>query len=287
MSLGMKNQSSVTAQGIAAIRALESSKPPDQRICFDPLARRLVNPIYYLLVKLFAGYGDRKAPGTTGFLVARHRCIDDYLASCLQAGLDQLVVLGAGLDSRAYRPEILESRLRVFEVDHPPTQQDKCRKIRQIFGALPDHVVYVPIDFNLETLDVLFKFGYDRDRKTLFIWEGVTYYLAQESVDQTLHFIKECSAQGSAVIFDYVYPGALTASHRRGEIVRMQRYARITGENLAFGIDPGEIDRFLVQRGFTQIENLTADDLKQAYFSGINQARAVAPIYAVVRAVVN
>lgn len=283
----MKNQSSVTAQGIAAIRAVESSKPPDRRVCFDPLARRLVNPVYYLLVKLFAGYGDRKAPGTTGFLVARARCIDDYLLSCLHAGFAQLVILGAGLDSRAYRPRLLDSHLRVFEVDHPATQQVKRRKIQEIFGALPEHVAYVPIDFNVERLEKLFEFGYDRDLKTLFIWEGVTYYLIPQAVDQTLQFVKTCSPPGSAIIFDYVDRAALAAAHRRGEIVRMQRYSRFTGENLSFGIEQGEIERFLVQRGFSQVENLTAEDLKRLYFTGPNQARAVAPVYAVVHALVS
>ena len=281
-----RNRPSTTAQGIAAIRAVESGKPPEVRICYDPLARQLVSPLFYLLVKLFAGYGERRAPGTTEFLVARARYIDDYLQTNLDSGIEQLVILGAGLDSRAYRIGQLSGRVKAFEVDHLATQQEKCRKLRKIFGELPKHVTYVPIDFNAESLEKLYDFGYERLRKTLFIWEGVTYYLVAEAVDSTLKFVVKNSGEGSSIIFDYVYTSALKAAHKRGEIVRMQRYGRFTGEALTFGIEKGDVEGFLSRRGFTQIENVTNDNLKRAYFTGVNRDRPVAPIYAIVHATV-
>jgi methyltransferase (TIGR00027 family) len=279
-------QSSVTAQGIAAVRAVESSKPPQERICYDPLARQLVSPAFFLLAKLFAGYGEWRAPGTTGFIVARTRYIDDYLQACLDSRIDQLVILGAGLDSRAYRFEQLRAHVNVFEVDHPATQQEKCRKLRKIFGELPQHVTFVPIDFNQESLEKLFDFGYDKRRKTLFIWEGVTYYLTGEAVDRTLEFVERNSGNGSSIIFDYVYVSALTAAHKRGEIARMQRYKRFTGEGLTFGLEEGQVEEFLIQRGYGHITNVTGEDLRRAYFAGVNQNRPVAPIYAIVHATV-
>ena len=281
-----RKQSVVTAQGLAAIRAVESSKPLEQRICYDPLARRLVSPVFYLLAKLFAGYGEWRAPGTTGFLVARARCIDDCLQACLDSGIDQLVILGAGLDSRAYRFEQLRDHVKVFEVDHPATQQAKRRRLRKVFGELPGHVAFVPIDFNADGLERLFDFGYDKQCKTLFIWEGVTYYLTVEAVDRTLDFVGSNSRNGSSIIFDYVYASALTAAHKRGEIARMQRYKRFTGEGLVWGIEEGKVDEFLSQRGYTQIKNMTSEDLKRAYFTGANRNRPVAPIYAIVHATV-
>jgi methyltransferase (TIGR00027 family) len=281
-----REQSSITAQGIAAVRAVESSKPPEERICYDPLARQLVNPVFFLLAKLFAGYGEWRAPGTSGFLAARTRYIDDYLQACLDSGIDQLVILGAGLDSRAYRFEQLRGGAKVFEVDHPATQQEKCRKVRKIFGELPRHVTFVPIDFNEESLEKLFDFGYDRQCKSLFIWEGVTYYLTAEAVDSTLEFVRGNSGNGSSIIFDYVYVSALTAAHKRGEIARMQRYGRVTGEQLTFGLAEGKVEEFLIQRGYTQITNVTGEDLRRAYFAGANRNRPVAPIYAVVHATV-
>lgn len=281
-----KTQASITAQGIAFVRALESSKPAGERICYDPLARRLISPAFYLLGKLFADYGERKGPGVSGFLVARCRYIDDYLQECLDAGIEQLVILGAGLDSRAYRFEQLKGHVKVFEVDHPATQQVKLDKLKKIFGKLPEHVTYVPIDFNEETQQKLFDFGYSRQVKTLFIWEGVVHYLTAEAVDQTLEFVLQNSGSGSSIIFDYVYTSALTAAHKRGEIIRMQRTRQYTGEGLIFGIEEGKVEEFLRVRGYTEIKKVTSEDLKKAYFTGVNQTRTIAPIYAIVRATV-
>ena len=274
----------MTAQGIAIARVLESSKPAGERICFDPLAHQLISPFYYILGKLFAGYGERKGPGVIGFLVARCRYIDDYLQECIEVGIQQLVILGAGLDSRAYRFEKLKDHIKVFEIDHPATQLVKKNKLRKIFGNLPEHVTYVPVDFNKETLHKIFDFGYNRKLKTLFIWEGVVHYLTAEAVDRTLEFVANNSGAGSSIVFDYLYLSALNAAHKRREIERMQRARMFTGEGLTFGIEERKVEEFLRKRGFTRIQNVTSEDLKKAYFNGVNQLRAIAPIYAIVHA---
>jgi len=283
----MRNQTSITARGIAFARALESSRPAEARVCHDPLARQMLDPVFYLFCKLFAGYGERRAPGVLGYLAARTRYIDDYLQACIdEGGIAQLVILGVGLDSRAYRFERLKDRVKVFEVDHPATQQGKINRVKKILGQLPEHVIYVPIDFNEETLQKLFDFGYDQQLRTLFIWEGVTYYLTTEAVNSTLEFVLRNSGQGSSIIFDYVYASALTTARKRGEIARMKRYSRFTGEGLVFGIEEGKVEEFLSRRGYIHIENATGNDLKKVYFTGVNQNRPVAPIYAIVQATV-
>jgi methyltransferase (TIGR00027 family) len=279
-----KTQASLTSEGIAIARVLEFERPKEQRICNDPFARRLISPGFYILGKLFADYGERRGPGVIGFLVARCRYIDDYLQQCLDAGIEQLVIMGAGLDSRAYRFEKLKGKVKAFEVDHPATQMVKLKKLRKIFGTIPEHVIYVPVDFNEETLQKLFNFGFKRELKTLFIWEGVVHYLSEQAVDQTLEFVLRNSASGSKIIFDYLYASALDTNHKRGEIERMQRVRRFTGEGLTFGIEEGQVEEFLHKRGFIQIQNVTSEDLKKAYFTGVNQSRAVAPIYAIAHA---
>jgi methyltransferase (TIGR00027 family) len=281
-----KSQASTTAQGVAFARALESGKPAGERICYDPFARQLISPIFYVLGRLFAGYGERKGPGVLAFLAARCRYVDDYLQQCLDAGIGQLVILGAGLDSRAYRFNGLAERVKVFEVDHPATQQVKVAKLRKILGRLPAHVTFVPVDFNLDTLQRLFDFGYSPRVKTLFIWEGVVYYLTADAVDQTLAFVVANSAAGSSIIFDYLFASALTAANRRGEIVRVQRASRFTGEGLTFSIDERSVEGFLRSRGYTQVVNVTGDDLRALYFSGVNQTRVIAPVYGIVHATV-
>jgi methyltransferase (TIGR00027 family) len=281
-----RTQASITSEGIAIARVLESEKPAGERICYDPLARQLISPIFYVLGKLFAGYGERTSPGVIGFLVARCRYIDDYLQECLENGIQQLVILGAGLDSRAYRFPQLIGHVKIFEVDHPATQQVKLNKLKKIFGHLPEYVSFVPVDFNNETLQKLFDFGFSSRLKTLFIWEGVVHYLKPEAVDQTLRFISGNSESGSSLIFDYIFQSALNAPHRRREVARMQHASKVTGEGLTFGIEEKSVETFLKERGFTRIQNVNSEVLKKAYFNGANQNRAISPVYDLVHATV-
>lgn len=278
------NQTSTTAKGIAAMRALESQKGIEKAICFDPFARTFTTTFFYLLTKWFANYGERRAPGTQGFIVCRCRYIDDYFIECIHSGIEQVVILGAGLDSRAYRQETIDAAITVFEVDHPATQAKKIERVKLVIKNLPQNVVYVPVDFNKTTLDHLLEFGFNRSQKTLFIWEGVTYYLTAEAVDSTLSWIKGNAAQGSTLIFDYMYPSALTAGHQRGEVKRMQRYQRFTGEGLVYGIGKGTITEFLNTRGFSNVVDADFKRLKELYCTGTNKDRTVAEIYAIVHA---
>lgn len=282
------NRTSTTAEGIALARAIESNKPAGERICYDPFARQFVSALYWHVFRFFVsiGYAERRGPGVMGFLVARDRYIDDYLQACLDDGLEQLVILGAGYDSRAYRFKQLKD-CKVFEVDHPATQQAKIAKLQSILGELPKHVVFVPIDFERQTLEQrLFDSGYDERKKTLFIWQGVTQYLTAEAIDSTLAFVVHHSGQGSSIVFDYMYAALLDGTTKRGEVSSMQRYRRLTGEGLTFGIPQGTIETFLKQRGFRQVKNVTNEDLKRAYFTGANQNRTVASGYAIASATV-
>ena len=285
-----KSQSSLTASGIAIIRALESLKPEGERICYDPFARQFANPWLYYFAKFFVdiGYAPKRGPGVMEFIVSRARYMDDFLQIYIDDGLEQLVILGAGFDSRAYRFEKLKGRVKVFEVDHPATQQAKLEKLKKIFGQLPNHVIYVPVDFNQEALKKrVYESGFDKGLKTLFIWEGVTPYLTPEAIDDTLAFIVNNSGKDSAVIFDYVYTRLLQEASKRGEIKRMQRYRGFTGEGLTFGIEEGTIEAFLQLRGFYQVKNMDSQDLKELYLTGVNQKRMMATGYAVVSAVVH
>lgn len=283
-----KNQTSMTAIGIAILRGIESEKPEDERLCYDPFARKFVNGTLYKLIRFFdkMGYSEKKGPGVVGFLAARERHIDEFLKSQLRAGVEQVVILGAGLDARAYRFDELK-KIRVFEVDHPASQKSKVEKVRRIFGELPSHVTYTPIDFNAQTLTQrLPESGYDASRKTLFIWQGVTQYLAPESVDSTLAFIAQYSPPGSSVIFDYMYPTLLDGTVKRGEVANMRSRRWVSGEMLVFGIPEGAVTAFLEARGFTEVKDADHRFLRDAYFHGKNANRAVADGYAIASAFV-
>jgi methyltransferase (TIGR00027 family) len=271
-----QKQSSTTAEGIALVRAIEASRPPDKRICYDPIARALVNPISVFLSKLVIDYGiyDRFfAPGVGAieFITARERYIDDFLKACLSEGLDQVVILGAGFDTRAYRIAGIE-QTRVFEVDHPATQEVKLQRLRKVIDPLPDHVTFIPVDFNTHTLaERLLASSYDEQGKTLFIWQGVTMYLTPEGIESTLAFITNHSGLGSAVVFDYFYNKTL----RDMKMDTARRITRAIGEELIFGIDEGQIEPFLTRRGFRDIRNADAEDLTRLYFTGPNAGRVI------------
>lgn len=271
---------------MAVIRSLESKKPAGKRICYDPFAQKKVGPGYYLLESAFNAYAEWRSPGLIGFVVSRTRYIDDYLEKCLDSATKQVIILGAGLDSRAYRFAILKGPVKVFEVDQPATQTAKIDRVKKIFHEIPKHVTFIPLDFNEETLEKLVKCGYNRLLKTLFIWEGVIPYLHSEAVDAILAWVRSNSAQGSSIIFDFIHASALSGEHLREEVKLSQWSHRITGEGLIFGIEKDQIVGFMTQRGFTSVVNACAEDFKRLYFMGPNQNRPVADIYSIVHATV-
>jgi methyltransferase (TIGR00027 family) len=286
----MKNkQSSASAAGVALLRAIEAQKPEGERVCYDPYARALIpGGISFTLSKwvIESGLYDRMAPGATAFVIARERYIDDYLISELAEGLDQVVILGAGFDTRAYRIPGMQ-KIRVFEIDHPDTQTEKLNRLKKVIDPLPVYVTFVPVDFNTQTLEeCLHNSGYDEKAKTLFIWQGVTYFLTTKVIESTLAFISSHSGPGSTVIFDYFYNETVHDT-TRSDVKMMRRAARMTGEEYMFGIDQGQIEPFLVQRGFGNVHDATLEDLKRLYFIGVNAGRFMPDGIAIVSAEVN
>jgi methyltransferase (TIGR00027 family) len=269
---------------MALVRAIEASRPPDKRICYDPIARALVNPISVFLSKLVidSGIYDRFfAPGVGAieFITARERYIDDFLKACLSEGLDQVVILGAGLDTRAYRVAGIE-QTQVFEVDHPTTQEVKLKRLEKVIDPLPDHVTFIPVDFDTERL---LASSYNEQGKTLFIWQGVTMYLTPKGIDSTLAFISNHSGPESAMIFDYFYNETL----RDMKMKITRRITRAIGERLIFGIDEGQIEPFLTRRGFRDVRNADAEELTRLYFTGPNAGRVISTGVAIASARVN
>jgi len=274
-----EKQSSITAAGIAVARALESEKPEGVRICFDPYAEKFLNPLFYQFTRFFiiTGYAERTGSGVNGFLVARARYIDDVLQANLDDGLEQLVILGAGYDSRAYRFEQLNRGVKVFEVDHPATQQAKMKKVRAILGEPPSYVTYAGIDFDTQSLEArLPEYGFDEHLKTLFILEGLLMYLSAGAVEGLLAFIRQHSGPGSQVIFDYIYTALLDGTVKHGEVSRMRRVRLVSGEGFTFSIPEGKVKEFLESKGFTLVKDLGGAGLHQRYFSGVNAKRKVA-----------
>ena len=279
----MRNaQASGTAKGAAAVRAIESEKPDIERICYDPFARKFISPLVYSIIKLLAWYGEIHTKGGLTFIVCRCRYIDDYLKEYLQTGTIQLVILGAGLDSRAYQKDLSQGTANVFEIDHPATQAFKIEQVKKLFGKIPTNVTYVPVDFIDESLDKLPAYGYNRSLMTLFIWEGVTPYLTKESVDTTLAWIHSNSASGSGLIFDYQQMSVRQTRIRRDILYAI--VSRISNEKDVFGFEKGEIEGYLNQKGFINVMDVNANQLTKLYCTGPNRFRKVGNIYSIVHA---
>ena len=279
---------SMTSKETLRWRAIESLRPEDERVCYDNMANDFMDPSWRSITrnrfmrKLLIRQSNKDFIGMGGFIVARTRYIDEFLKDQIAEGIRQLVILGAGYDSRAYRFSLFESGVVVFEVDHPDTQLLKMTKVRTIQGSMPKHVVYVHVDFAHEKLEVnLPKNGYDSRLKTLFIWEGVTMYLTAESVDRTLAFIGGYSGEGSCVIFDYLLESALDGTSQLKEAEMMRSHCARLGEPLLFALKENAIGKFLPSRGFDVLENTAAKSLKDAYFRGKGKQRKVFPLAAI------
>jgi len=270
-------KASRSAEGVAGVRAAEMLKPETDRIVSDPFAQALVPRGLTFSLSLWiikSGLYERLAPGAIAFIVGRERYIDDFLKACLDEGFDQIVILGAGFDTRAIRIPGIE-KTRVFEIDQPATQAVKLERLEKVIDPLPAYITYIPADLNSQPLDeVLRSAGYKEQGKTLFVWQGVIYFLKPEGVDRTLAFIADHSGPGSAVIFDYIYNETLL-DKTQGYGKALARAGKMSGEPYVFGFDHGQVGPYLTQRGFIDVIDMPLEDLKPKYFTGPNAARTM------------
>ena len=250
---------SQTAVSVAAARAIGSRNPDEATRNPDYLAAKLLTAEDRELIKgtrqddtfdmtwpevveyFKERRGDRLA-NHSGFLPysglnLRTRHLDAAVRAALEDGTGQIVILGAGLDSRAYRLTNSWDTGRVFEVDFPPSQEYKKHKVKSIIGEPPRNLTYVPIDFTKESLDeVLARSGYRSDVKTLITWEGVSMYLPKDAIDSTLAFVARHAGTGSSILFDYFDERIITQDHDSEGWKRIARRNAGWGEPFIFGI---------------------------------------------------
>ena len=268
-----EGHASRTAEYMALFRALESSRPASRRLFDDPLARAFLSWPLSAVARLAAvpGLGqalpwiiDQRVPGARSSGVARTRLVDDAITAWLRGDGDQIVILGAGFDSRAYRLPGLRG-VAVFEVDHPDTLAIKRRVLERVL-AVPSNVHFVPTDFNQRELAAaMTSAGYRESARTFFLWEGVTNYLGDAAVDATLRWCSRASP-GSQVLFTYVHRDVLT---KPGAFIGTEKlFASLEkfGEAWTFGIEPAELPRFLAGRGLSLEADLGASEYRERCF---------------------
>lgn len=254
---------------MALFRALETHRPPDRRLFTDPLAASFLSaPLSQVasaarlpvLRSALPWVIDRRFPGPRPSAVARTRVLDDALVAAVDAGVGQLVILGAGYDSRAYRLPGCAS-LRVFEVDHPDTQAVKRRVLARVLGQLPTHVQFVAVDFDRDDLAAALEHaGLRSGRPTFVLWEGVASYLTPEAVDATVRWAHDATGEPSELAFTYVHRGLIDGTVRFPYADAWARSVADAGEPFVFGFDPAELPAYLAERGWTQLEDISTTE---------------------------
>ncbi|GIH08841.1 hypothetical protein Rhe02_69080 [Rhizocola hellebori] len=279
-----RSRRSHTAEGAAAVRAT-AHRDADPRLRNpDYLAERFLGPLLWLRAcwkpvrPLTVWTIQRLLPGFYRFVVARTKHFDSILLGEVQSGVTQVVILGAGADSRAYRFAAQLTGSTVFELDHPLTSAWKQRRVRKLFGELPAHVRYAGVDFDHESLaDALDRAGVDRAKPALFLWEGVTHYLTAAAVDATLAEVATFPAR-SSIVFDYFYGEAFAEPPVYPDVLKYKAYTAKHGELIVFGIDQDYVPAFVAQRGLRLSSNLAGPELSARYTDGDPRMLAFSPI---------
>ncbi|WP_022719635.1 class I SAM-dependent methyltransferase [Rhodopseudomonas sp. B29] len=257
-------QPSRTAWGAASLRA--AHQIVDGGLIFsDPLALRILGAD---ADQLRAEADEPGRQRLRWFIAMRSRLAEDLLTAAAARGVAQLVVLGAGLDTYAYRSPIAD-RLTVFEVDHPATQQWKRDQLARAGIAAPATLRYVPVDFERDMLaDRLLEAGHDPDRPTFFTWLGVVPYLTEDAIFATLRFIAGLPG-GAEVVFDYSAPAEAIAS-QDGRAARAALEARVAaaGERLLSHFQPADLAAKLAQIGFVTTDDYDSGRLAARYLPG-------------------
>jgi methyltransferase (TIGR00027 family) len=268
----------------SATRVIELYYPEDKRLFDDPFALKFLPFGWRVFVRLLYLPGlrgavlslrERRMPGTLGAILCRTRYIDDILKRSLEEGVEQLVILGAGFDSRAYRIAGMD-QVQVFEVDLPGTRKLKQIRIEKVLGAVPGNVTLVGINFDQQQLDdILIAAGFQNGKRTLFIWEGVTQYITAEAVNNTLEFVSGYSGVGSAIVFTYVYQGIIDGTHRPEWFRSFLSFAKRVGSPLRFGFDPVQLEQYLADRGLTLKDDVGATEFQENYLRPLGREMSV------------
>jgi len=234
------------------------------RIFADPLAFRILGEDPESIVREAEEHPTGRRMRI--FIAARTRFAEDALAAAFEGGVRQLVLLGAGLDTYAYRSHLSADGLHIFEVDHPATQVWKCQRLADAGIPIPKSLRFVSIDFERQSLaERLAASALDRTKQTFFSWLGVVPYLAEAAVWSTLDFIVSLPG-GTHVVFDYSNPPALLPSATR--IMHETLAARVAkvGEAYKYHSETDELHAKLRALGFAEIEDLGPRQIAERYF---------------------
>ena len=268
----IENTTSRTAEWTCVSRAASSRESDSHYRSDDHIALLLVPTFLKLLLHIpliRRFYSQVVTPkGIYEYTIARTRYIDAVFKETLAEGFEQILIFGAGFDTRALRFQTEGGNTKIFELDVPITQEAKLDQYAKRGLSIPANVEFISIDFDKESLsEKLEEAGFGRGGRSLFVLEGLLMYLQPESVDKTFKVIEEFAGEGSEVVFDYVRASVLRqvgSYYGEREIAKTVAKA---GERWYFGIEEGELEPFLKKYSLRVSEHKDALDLERMYFT--------------------
>jgi methyltransferase (TIGR00027 family) len=267
-----ENCPSKTAMRVAMRRAAHQVLD-DPRVFDDPLAFKILG-----MPNETALHPSEQTPfgrGLRAFLAARSRYVEDELQIAVARGVRQYVILGAGLDTSAYRQPAAGAELHIFEVDHPATQAWKRTCLAEAAIPIPPMLTFSPVDFETQTLEAgLQQSGFDAQLSTFIAWLGVTQYLSAAAIQNTFQWAASLPS-GSSIIFDYTLsPDLLNPTARQAFDQLAQRVAR-AGEPFDTFFDPAQLEDSLKKLGFDPIQDMGPEEMNTRYFQGRSDGQRV------------
>ncbi len=283
---------SKTAALVAAARAyhLKCARPP---IFVDQFAIALCGKFWHAVVsnRLLAWFMVDILLRTLKPLImapiVRARFCEDRVEQSTAEGIQQYVIIGAGYDSFAMRRTDLANKLTVFELDQTATQQEKRLRMKESGIPEPENVRFISADLNKEDMfEVLVQSEFDVSKPTIFSWFGVTYYLPLNTVKETLLKVAENAAPGSELLFDYLTKLSCTPEKWQKNQTKLADYVADKGEPLITGLDPDQIEPFVRECGFVEVENPQIGEIEKRYFSDRADNLIFPPMFRLCRACV-
>jgi methyltransferase (TIGR00027 family) len=281
------NSSSVTALRVALRRAAHQIID-DPKVFSDPLAFQIVDAENQSTKQLDPNLLEQTTLESRyrAFLAARSRYAEDELHIAVKRGIHQYVILGAGLDTFAYRNPYPYDVLHVFEVDHPATQTWKQERLKEANIPIPKTLTFTPVNFETETLEEgLGRVAFDTSRGAFFSWLGVTSYITNSAFITTLRFVAS-RPLGSGIVFDYMISPSLLNPTARNAFDNLAHRVALAGEPFQNFFDPSMLKKDLQTMGFRQIEDLGPRELNDMYFSGRTDKLKVGSLAHIMKAMV-
>lgn len=250
MDADKASQTALAAAGNRALHLIVDDEPP---ILDDRLALRLIGREAEDAFRRNAqALRSPELRVLRTLAIVRSRYAEDELHQAIQRGVGQYVILGAGFDSSAFRLKDYESQIKVFEVDHPATQDAKRAKLSEIGLEIPRNLTFAPVDFETEALPIgLKRAGFRSDRPTFFSWLGVTQYLTEPAILSTLHYVSSCGS-GSEIVFEYCLPPGALPARERDLLSRSMERTAAQGEPFVSMFEPNELANKLRLAGFQE-----------------------------------